>query len=151
MLQTPLGFLYVYINDEQVRYDLKELPTRPIKICHYQVDARYLIEIDKTQIKKGDVITFYIDTDITAEIDGGDCLVEAMFESDDLYLAIGAYDINNQSESKDSYSLSVMKNGLKLEIIDLKYIEDFAVSIAWSDTNKDDYYTSVWFCADPYM
>lgn len=149
LLQTPLGFLYVYINNEQVTYDLKELPLKPIEICNYEVDARYMIEIDKTQIKIGDVLTFFIDTDRVAEIDGGDCLVEAMFESDDLYLALGGYDINNQSVSNCAYSFSVIKNGLKAEIIDLQYIEDFGVAIAWSDTNKDDYYTAVWFAADP--
>lgn len=151
MLQTPLGFLYVYRNNKQIDYDLSKLPLKPIKICNYEVDARYMIEIDKSQIKMGDVITFCIDTDIIAEVDGGDCLVEAMFESDDLLLALGGYDINNQSISNYGYSFSVMKNGLKAEINDLEYIEDFGVAIAWSDTNKDDYYTAVWFGADPYI
>ena len=151
MLQTPLGFLYVYRNNKQIDYDLSKLPLKPIEICNYEVDARYMIEIDKSQIKMGDVITFCIDTDIIAEVDGGDCLVEAIFESDDLFLALGGYDINNQSISNYGYSFSVMKNGLKAEINDLEYIEDFGVAIAWSDTNKDDYYTAVWFGADPYI
>ena len=151
MLQTPLGFLYIYRNNEQIGYDLNPLPLKPIEICNYEVDARYMIEIDKSQVKSGDVLTFCIDTDIIAEIDGGDCLVEAMFESDDLFLALGGYDINNQSISNYGYSFSVMKNGLKAEINDLEYIEDFGVAIAWSDTNKDDYYTAVWFGADPYI
>lgn len=151
MLKTPLGLLYVYINGEQVKYNLNELPLKPIKICHYEVDARYMIEIDKSQIKSGDILTFCIDTDIIADVDGGDCLVEAMFESDDLFLALGGYDINNKSISNCAYSFSVIKNGLKAEIIDLQYIDDFGVAIAWSDTNKEDYYTSVWFGADPYI
>lgn len=152
MLQTPLGFLYVYINNEQVKYDISELPLRPIEISNYKVDARYMIELDKSQIKSGDILTFWIDTNIIAEVDGGDCLVEAMFESDDLYLAIGGYDINDhKNQNNCSYSFSVIKNGLKSEIIDLQYIEDFSVAIAWSDTNKDDYYTAVWFAADPYI
>ena len=45
----------------------------------------------------------------------------------------------------------MIENGLKAEIIDLQYIEDFNVAIAWSDTDKLDYYTSVWFGADPYI
>lgn len=151
MLQTPLGFLYVYKNNEEVKYNLIELPLKPIEVCDYEVDARYMIEIDKTQIKSGDVLTFYIDTNLTAEKDGGDCLVEAMFESDDLFLALGGYDINSQNIINYGYSFSVIKNGLKAEIIDLQYIDDFAVAIAWSDTIKDDYYTSVWFSADPYL
>ena len=152
MLQTPLGLLYVYINNEQVKYDISELPLKPIEISNYEVDARYMIEIDKSQIKSGDVLTFWINTNIIAEVDGGDCLVEAMFESDDLYLAIGGYDINdNRNLSNCAYSFSVIKNGLEAEIIDLQYIEDFGVAIAWSDTNKDDYYTAVWFAADPYI
>lgn len=149
MLQTPLGLLYVYINNEQVKYDINELPLKPIETSNYEVDARYMIEIDKSKIKSGDLLTFFIDTDRLAEIDGGDCLVEAMFESDDLYLALGGYDINCQSPSNCAYSFSVIKNGLKAEIIDLQYIEDFGVAIAWSDTNKEDYYTAVWFAADP--
>ena len=152
MLQTPLGLLYVYINNEQVKYNISELPLKPIEISNYEVDARYMIEIDKSQIKSGDVLTFWINTNIIAEVDGGDCLVEAMFESDDLYLAIGGYDINdNKNLSNCAYSFSVIKNGLEAEIIDLQYIEDFGVAIAWSDTNKDDYYTAVWFAADPYI
>ncbi len=149
MLQTPLGFLYVYINNEQVEYSLSELPLKPIEICNYEVDNRYMIEIDKSQIKSGDIITFCIDTDQVAEIDGGDCLVEAMFESDDLFLAIGGYDFNNGDKNNFAYSFSVIKNGLKAEIIDLEYINDFGVAIAWCDTNKEDYYTAVWFAADP--
>ncbi len=149
MLQTPLGFLYVYINHEQVEYSLSELPLKPIEICNYEVDNRYMIEIDKSQIKSGDIITFCIDTDQVAEIDGGDCLVEAMFESDDLFLAIGGYDFNNGDKNNFAYSFSVIKNGLKAEIIDLEYINDFRVAIAWCDTNKEDYYTAVWFAADP--
>lgn len=152
MLQTPLGLLYVYINNEQVKYNISELPLKPIEISNYEVDARYMIEIDKSQIKSGDVLTFWINTNIIAEVDGGDCLVEAMFESDDLYLAIGGYDINdNINLSNCAYSFSVIKNGLEAEIIDLQYIEDFGVAIAWSDTKKDDYYTAVWFAADPYI
>lgn len=152
MLQTPLGFLYVYINNEQVKYQISELPLKPIEISNYKVDARYMIEIDKSQIKSGDILTFCIDTNIIAEVDGGDCLVEAMFESDDLYLAIGGYDINDhKNQNNCAYSFSVIKNGLKSEIIDLQYIEDFSVAIAWSDTTKDDYYTAVWFAADPYI
>ena len=152
MLQTPLGLLYVYINNEQVKYNISELPLKPIEISNYEVNARYMIEIDKSQIKSGDVLTFWINTNIIAEVDGGDCLVEAMFESDDLYLAIGGYDINDHRNlSNCAYSFSVIKNGLKAEIIDLEYIEDFGVAIAWSDTNKDDYYTAVWFAADPYI
>ena len=152
MLQTPLGLLYVYINNEQVKYNISELPLKPIEISNYEVNARYMIEIDKSQIKSGDVLTFWINTNIIAEVDGGDCLVEAMFESDDLYLAIGGYDINdNKNLSNCAYSFSVIKNGLEGEIIDLQYIEDFGVAIAWSDTNKDDYYTAVWFAADPYI
>lgn len=149
MLQTPLGFLYVYINNEQVEYSLSELPLKPIEICNYEVDNRYMIEIDKSQIKSGDIITFCIDTDQVAEIDGGDCLVEAMFESDDLFLAIGGYDFNNGDKNNFAYSFSVIKNGLKAEIIDLEYINDFGAAIAWCDTNKEDYYTAVWFAADP--
>ncbi|MCC3868293.1 hypothetical protein [Terrisporobacter mayombei] len=152
MLQTPLGLLYVYINNEQVKYNISELPLKPIEISNYKVDARYMIEIDKSQVKSGDIITFMIDTNIIAEVDGGDCLVEAMFESDDLYLAIGGYDINyHKSQSNSAYSFSVIKNGLEAEIIDLQYIDDFRVAIAWSDTNKEDYYTAVWFAADPYI
>lgn len=74
-----------------------------------------------------------------------------MFESDDLFLALGGYDISNQGLNKYAYSFSVIKNGLKAEIIDLQYLDDFSVAIAWSDTNKDDYYTAVWFAADPYI
>lgn len=151
MLQTPLGYLHVYINNEEVGYDLNELPLKPIKICNYEVDARYMIEIDKSQIKIGDILTFCIDTNKVSTIDGGDSLVEAMFESDDLFLALGGYDISNQGINKYAYSFSVIKNGLKAEIIDLQYLDDFSVAIAWSDTNKDDYYTAVWFAADPYI
>lgn len=151
MLETPLGILYVYINDEQIEYDLKKLPLKPIEICHYEVKARYMIEVDKSQIKSGDVLTFCIDTNIMAGVDGGDCLVEAMFETDDLFLALGGYDINDKYVSHCAYSFSVIKNGLRAEIIDLQFIEDFGVAIAWSNTNKDDYYTSVWFGADPYV
>ena len=151
MLQTPLGYLNVYVNDEKIKYNLTSLPLKPIEISHYQVDARYMIEIDKSQIKSGDIITFSIDTDMVAEIDGGDCLVEAMFESDDLYLALGGYDFNNGYKNNFAYSFSVIKNGLRANIIDLQYIDDLAVAIAWSDTNKRDYYTSVWFAADPYI
>lgn len=149
MLQTPLGFLYVYINNEQIEYSLSELPLKPIEICNYEVDNRYMIEIDKSQIKSGDIITFCIGTDQVAEIDGGDCLVEAMFESDDLFLAIGGYDFNNGDKNNFAYSFSVIENGLKAEIIDLEYINDFGAAIAWCDTNKEDYYTAVWFAADP--
>lgn len=151
MLKTPLGFLYVYLNNEKITYSLNELPLKPIEICEYEVDARYMIEVDKSQIKSGDIITFCIDTDIIAEIDGGDCLVEAMFESDDLFLALGGYDINDKYIKNCAYSFSVIKNGLKAEIIDLQYIDDFGVAIAWSNTDNDDYYTSVWFGADPYI
>lgn len=151
MLKTPLGFLYVYINNEPVEYKLNSLPLKPIEICSYEVDSRYMIEIDKSQIKQGDIITFCIDTNIIAQKDGGDCLVEAMFESDDLFLAIGGYDINNNNKNNFAYYFSVIENGLKAEIIDLQYIEDFNVAIAWSDTDKLDYYTSVWFGADPYI
>lgn len=152
MLQTPLGLLYVCINNEQVKYDISELPLKPIEISNYKVDARYMIEVDKSQIKSGDILTIMIDTNIIAEADGGDCLVEAMFESDDLYLAIGGYDINDhKSQENFAYSFSVIKNGLEAEIIDLQYIDDFSIAIAWSYTNKEDYYTAVWFAADPYI
>lgn len=145
MLETPLGFLYVYINDEQVTYDIIELSLRPIEICNYEVEGRYKIEIDKSQIKNGDTVTFFIDTNVIAEVDGGDCLVEAMFESDELYLALGGYDPKNNT----NYSFSVIKNGLESKITNLQYIDDFSVTIAWSGTDNDDYYTSVWFAADP--
>lgn len=151
MLQTPLGILYVYINNEQVEYNLNHLPLKPIEICDYEVDARYMIDIDKSQIKSGDIIDFCIDTDIIAEVDKGDCLVEAIFESDDLFLALGGYDINDKNMSNCAYSFSVVKNGLEAKIIDLQYIDDFSAAIAWSDTNKDDFYTAVWFAADPYI
>lgn len=151
MLETPLGFLYVYINNEEIQYHLSPLPLKPIETCSYEVDARYIVEIDKSLIKSGDVLTFCIDTDMTAQIDGGDCLVEAMFESDDLFLALGGYDINNKDKNNFAYSFSVIKNGLKAEIFDLQYIEDFSVAISWSNTEKNDYYTSVWFAADPYI
>ena len=74
-----------------------------------------------------------------------------MFESDDLFLALGGYDINNKDKNNFAYSFSVIKNGLKAEIFDLQYIEDFSVAISWSNTEKNDYYTSVWFAADPYI
>ena len=74
-----------------------------------------------------------------------------MFESDELFLAIWGYDINNQGKNNFSYNFSVLDNGLKVEFINLEYIEDFSVAIAWSETDKDDYYTAVWFGADPYI
>lgn len=152
MLQTPFGPLYVYKNKEQVKYNIRELPLKPIEVSNYKVDARYMIEIDKSQIKSGDILTFIIDTNVISQYDGGDCLVEAMFESDDLYLAIGGYDISDHiGQQNFAYSFSVIKNGLEAEIIDLQYIDDFSVAIAWSDTNKEDYYTAVWFAADPYI
>ncbi len=151
MLKTPLGFLYVYKNNEPIEYTLNSLPLKPIEISSYEVDARYLIEIDKSKICAGDVVSFEIDTNLVAQRDGGDSLVESMFESDDLFLAIGGYDINNQEKNSFAYNFSVLDNGLKVEFIDLQYIEDFSVVIAWSNTDKDDYYTSVWFAADPYI
>ena len=151
MLETPLGFLYVYINNEPIEYELIKLPLKPIEISSYEVDFRYLIEFNKEMIKAGDILTFCIDTNIEAQKAGGDCLVEAMFESDEVFLALGGYDINNSNYNNSNYFISVIKNGLKIEIIDLHYIEDFNIAIAWSDTQKDDYYTSVWFAADPYI
>ena len=151
MLETPLGFLHVYINNEPIEYELIKLPLKPIEISSYEVDFRYLIEFNKEIIKAGDILTFCIDTNIEAQKDGGDCLVEAMFESDEVFLALGGYDINNSNYNNSNYFISVIKNGIKIEIIDLHYIEDFNIAIAWSDTQKDDYYTSVWFAADPYI
>ena len=154
MLITPLGKLNVYKNNDLITYSIKKLSLKPIEICSYEVDERYLIEIDMSNINPGDTITYIIDTNNTnlnCEKDGGDCLVEAMFESDDLFLAIGGYDINNNNKNNFAYYFSVIENGLKAEIIDLQYIEDFNVAIAWSDTDKLDYYTSVWFGADPYI
>ena len=114
MLRTPLGDLNVYINDKKIKYNLTNLPLKPIEVSHYQVDARYMIEIDKSQIKSGDIITFSIDTDMVAEIDGGDCLVEAMFESDDLYLALGGYDFNNGDRNNFVHFLKMILS-LKLD------------------------------------
>lgn len=151
MLKTPLGSLYVYLNDKPIKYNISPLPLRPIDICSYEVDSRYMIEIDKSQIIPGDIIKFCIDTDIIAVEDGGDCLVEAMFECDDLFLALGGYDINNKDKNNFAYYFSVIKNGIKAEIINLECIQDLNVAIAWSYTDKEDYYTSVWFAADPYV
>ena len=147
MLETPLGTLNVYINNEQVAYDFTELSLRPIEICDYEVEGRYKIEIDKSMLKSGDIVTFCINTDIISEIDGGDSLIEAMFESDELYLALGGYEYKNNT----NYKLSVIENGLKAEITKLEYLDDFSVAIAWSSTDKNDYYTAVWFAADPYI
>ena len=58
---------------------------------------------------------------------------------------------NNQGKNNFAYNFSVLDNGLKVEFINLEYIEDFSVAIAWSDTDKDDYSTAVWFGADPYI
>lgn len=150
MLKSPLGLLRVYKNGNPLEYKLKLLPLKPIEICSYKVDKRYLIEIDKSIISKGDIITFCVDTEIKAEVDGGDCLVEAMFETDDLFLAIGGYDINNGDKSNNfAYYFSVIENGLKVEFIDLQYLDELLVAIAWSSCENDDYYTSVWFAADP--
>lgn len=59
-----------------------------------------------------------------------------MFESDEVFLALGGYDINNSNYNNSNYFISVIKNGLKIEIIDLHYIEDFNIAIVWSDTQK---------------
>ena len=69
MLKTPLGFLYVYRNNEPIEYDLKPLPLKPIEISSYEVDARYTIEIDKSKICEGDIISFEIDTDLKFYLD----------------------------------------------------------------------------------
>ena len=53
MLETPLGFLYVYINNEPIEYELIKLPLKPIEISSYEVDFRYLIEFNKEIIKAG--------------------------------------------------------------------------------------------------
>ena len=152
MLKTPIGYLKVYKNNLEIDYILRKLPLKPIEICDYEVDYRALIEIDTSLISCGDIIEFKIDTDINCELDGGDCLVEAMFESDELYLAIGGYDINNGENKYDfAYSFSVTDKGIKVEFKDLQYIEDFSVAIAWSTTERYDYYASVWFAADPYI
>lgn len=152
MLITPLGKLSVYKNNEPITYSTKKLSLKPIEICNYEVDERYLIEIDISNIDEGDIITYIINTNIDCEEDGGDCLVEAMFESDELFLAIGGYDINNGNHDiYCGYTFSVIRKGLKAEIKDLKYIEDYSVAIAWSTTSKEDFYTAVWFGADPYI
>lgn len=152
MLETPLGLLRVYKNDNPLEYKFNSLPLKPIEICSYEVDERYLIEFDKSIISKGDIITFCINTEIKAEADGGDCLVEAMFETDDLFLAIGGYEINNRDERNNfAYYFSVIENGLRVKFIDLQYLNEFLVAIAWSSCENDDYYTSVWFAADPCM
>ena len=150
MLETPLGLLYVYKNNEPMEYDLNPLPLKPIEICSYEVDERYLIEIDKGKISKGDIVIICIDTNMKAEIDGGDSLVEAMLETDDIFLAIGGYDINNHDNRNNfAYHISVIDNGLKIEFVDLKYVDELLLAIAWSTTDRDDFYTSVWFSADP--
>ena len=115
MLETPLGFLYVYINNEPIEYELIKLPLKPIEISSYEVDFRYLIEFNKEMIKAGDILTFCIDTNIEAQKDGGDCLVEAMFESDEVFLALGGYDINNSNYNNSNYFISAIKNGLKID------------------------------------
>ena len=147
MLETPLGILNVYINNEQVAYDFTELSLRPIEICDYEVEGRYKIEIDKSKLKSGDIITFYINTNIKPEIDGGDRLIEAMFESDEIYLALGGHEDKNN----DNHTFSVIQNGLKVEITNLKYLDNLSIAIAWSSTDKNDFYTAVWFAADPYI
>ena len=108
MLITPLGKLNVYKNNDLITYSIKKLSLKPIEICSYEVDERYLIEIDMSNINPGDTITYIIDTNNTnlnCEKDGGDCLVEAMFESDELFLAIGGYDINN-----GNYDIDIQKH-----------------------------------------
>ena len=117
MLETPLGFLHVYINNEPIEYELIKLPLKPIEISSYEVDFRYLIEFNKEMIKAGDILTFCIDTNIEAQKDGGDCLVEAMFESDEVFLALGGYDINNSNYNNSNYFISVIKNGLKIKSV----------------------------------
>ena len=80
MLNTPLGKLRVYKNDIEIDYELKELPNRPIDICEFEVDCRFLIEINREAVRSGDIISYKIDTNVDCSADGGDCLVEAMFE-----------------------------------------------------------------------
>ena len=43
MLKTPLGYLHVYLNDKPIKYNISPLPLRPIGICSYEVDSRYMI------------------------------------------------------------------------------------------------------------
>lgn len=150
MLETPLGLLYVYKNYELMKYYSNTLPLKPIEICPYEVDERYLIEIDKGKISKGDIVIICIDTNMKSKIDGGDCLVEAMFESDDVFLAIGGYDINDHDNTNNfAYNISVIDNGLKIEFVDLSYVDELLLAIAWSTKEREDSYISVWFCADP--
>lgn len=150
MLITPLGKLSVLKNDKPIEYALVNLPQKPIDICSYKVDKRYLIEIDKTTIKPGDKISYNLDTSIKPENDGGECLVEAMYESDELFLAIGGYDVNDQNDTYDfGHSFYITENGLEVKFLDLRYIDDLLVAISWCSTDVDDYYTSVWFSSDP--
>lgn len=150
MLITPLGELLVLKNNIPIEYNLIKLPLKPIDICSYEVDERYLIEIDKSTIKCGDTISYNLNTIIKPEKDVGECLIEAMFESDDLFLGIGGYDINDQNETYNfGHSFHMIEKGIEAKIIDLKYIEDLLVAISWCNTSVDDCYTSVWFSSDP--
>ncbi len=154
MLTTPLGNLIIQKNGIEMDYRTIPQSLTVIEASNYYVDARYLILVDTTTIKTGDVIRCFIDCEnIETSINGGEYLVLLDFYKDNLLLRLGGYEIlyHDYPEKMYAFDFSYMNNGLKAEFIDTQNVEKFRLAISWMDLTGDRDENATWYGSDPLM
>ncbi|MGL4913131.1 MAG: hypothetical protein ACRC3Y_11960 [Romboutsia sp.] len=151
MIKTPIGNLIVEKNGEVIEYRAIPQPLCVIEGCDYYVDARYLIRIDTTTIKAGDIVKCFIDCeDVTVDGNGGEMLALLDFYKDNFLVSLGGYEIlEKELEKKFAFDLYQVEKGLEAYFIDTKYKEELKFAISWMDINSGIDENSTWYASDP--
>lgn len=153
MLKTPFGNLRIQKNNIDLDYTLVPKSLRVIDKCDYYVDERYQILIKNiADIKAGDILKCFIDIqdNVETNIDGGECLALLDFETEDIILSLGAYEmLYHFDDTKFGFDINYMRNGLEVYFFDNNYTNEFKLAISWMKKREGSDLVSTWYASDP--
>lgn len=155
MLQTPLGEIIVFIDNEPVQY---EAETEPVdRSCCPDLNGRYSITVDFVPDGKSHTVSCRIKGHFPNEkddIESGEWLELKSFYQENTKLSIGmeGEDLgykNGMRMSAYDYDTDYLDDGVSYEIRTFTKTEKYVFGIAWilDFTNENENQT--WFGADP--
>ncbi len=155
MLETPLGVIMVFIDNNPIDYYATLAATD--KLCK-DIDGRYLIRVNFLPDGKDHKIFCVINDYVSSGEDGiesGECLELKSFYEGGTKLSIGmegdaGYYPNGEHVSDGyDYDNDYLPNGVSYEIFSTTKTSVYDFGIAWLDNCTDDTDVQTWFGADP--
>ncbi|MDR1563723.1 MAG: hypothetical protein LBS74_02065 [Oscillospiraceae bacterium] len=149
-LQTPIGQISIYLDNEPIPFKIKQLPLNKEHIS--DINGRYSLTVEFENDSLTHSLKCMFDNYPTEEIknskESGEDFESLSFYYGKLKLTLGA-EGENFNSGKFDYTISYLKNGLQYDINPKTASKSFLFGVAWIVNSNEKNEVQTWYAADP--